>query len=228
MAIEAFIFDVFGTCVDWRGGVARAVEEQPKLKAAGIDAIAFADAWRDRYQPAMEKIRSGARGYTDLDVLHRENLDATLAAFGAGSLLDDVERGDLNRAWERLPPWPDVVEGLARLRQGFLVAACSNGSIALMAHLARFGGLPWDCILGAGVARAFKPDRDVYLRSCGALRLDPAQVVMVAAHNDDLAAARAAGLKTAFVPRPTEEHAPASDWDFVATSFPELAAQAAG
>lgn len=226
MAIQAFIFDVFGTCVDWRGGVASVVEAEPKLKAAAVDALAFAEAWRDRYQPAMQKIRSGARGYTDLDVLHRENLDATLAAFGLGELLDEVERAALNRAWEQLPPWPDVAEGLARLRQGFLVAACSNGSIALMAHLARFGGLPWDCILGAGVARAFKPDREVYLRSAAALRLDPGEVVMVAAHNDDLAAARAAGLKTAFVPRPTEDRTPASDWDFVAADLNALAAQA--
>lgn len=232
MAIEALIFDVFGTCVDWRGGVAGVVDQQPKLKAAGIDAFAFADDWRGRYQPAMAKIRSGARRYVDLDVLHRENLEATLDAFGLAGRLDEIARADLNRAWEKLPPWPDVGGGLDRLRRRFVVAPCSNGSIALMVRLARFGGLPWDCILGAGIARAYKPDTVVYLRSCEALRLAPQQVAMVAAHNGDLAAARDAGLATAFVARPSEHGAgqeteleASSDWDFVASDFLDLAAQ---
>lgn len=223
---------MFGTCVDWRRGVAACVDEQPRLRAAGIDPFAFADGWRNRYQPAMARIRSGERGYVDLDVLHRENLDATLDEFGSADLLDDAARADLNRAWEKLPPWPDVIAGLERLRQRFVLAPCSNGSIALMVHLARFGGLPWDCILGAGIARAYKPDAAVYLRSCAALRLEPAEVVMVAAHNGDLTAARAAGLATAFVSRPSE-HGPdqqtdlaaVSDWDFIAADFVQLATQ---
>ena len=203
--MDAYIFDVFGTCVDWRGGVAREVERA--LGARGVDAHAFADDWRAFYQPAMERVRSGERPYTDLDVLHRENLDAVLAARGLAGALDEEGRTALNRAWERLPPWPDTVPALTALRRRAIVAPCSNGSVALMTRLARWAGLPWDCILGAGVARAYKPDPRAYLGSCEALRLPPRRVMMVAAHEDDLAAARAAGLRTGFVPRPVE-HGP--------------------
>jgi 2-haloacid dehalogenase len=232
-AIEALIFDVFGTCVDWRTGVAREVARVAEAKKLVLDPLAFADAWRGRYDPAMQKIRSGERGYVDLDVLHRENLDDTLAAFGLSDRFDEAEREALNHAWEKLPPWPDVVPGLARLREHHIIAPCSNGSIALMTRLAKFGGLPWDCILGAGVARAYKPDPRTYLSSCEALRLPPESVVMVAAHNDDLFAARAAGLRTGFVPRPTEhgggqttELKAEAEWDFVAVDIRGLAAQA--
>ena len=230
MRIEALIFDVFGTCVDWREGVAREVERA----GLPVDGHAFADHWRGRYQPAMERIRSEGRPYVDLDVLHRENLAETLAAFDV-SLPDpdpDAAADDLARAWEKLPPWPDVVPGLARLRERRLVAPCSNGSIALMANLARFADLRWDAVLGAGLARDYKPKPVVYLASCAALRFAPERVMMVAAHNDDLRAARAAGLRTAFVPRPrehgpeqTSDLAPEEAWDVVATDFADLAAR---
>jgi 2-haloacid dehalogenase len=229
VAAEALIFDVFGTCVDWRTGVAREVARMANAKGITIDTARFADAWRGRYQPAMEEIRAGRRGYADLDVLHRENLDATLAALGVGDHFDSRDRAELNRAWEKLPPWPDVVPGLARLKAHFIIAPCSNGSVALMTRLARYGGLPWDCILGAGIARAYKPDPRVYLASCAALRLPPESVMMVAAHNKDLEAARRAGLMTAFVPRPAEfgdgssETLPAADWNHEAESFEQLA-----
>jgi 2-haloacid dehalogenase len=232
LAVEALIFDVFGTCVDWRSGVSREVARAITTQERAIDALAFADAWRGRYQPAMEEIRSGRRGYVDLDIIHRENLDATLEEFGLGLAFDDAARAELNRAWEKLPPWPDVVPGLTELRKRFIVAACSNGSIALMTRLAKYGGIFWDCILGAGLARAYKPDPNTYLRSCEALRLMPAQVMMVAAHNDDLAAASKVGLKTAFVPRAKEfgdgggaELRPTGDWDLVATDLEDLARQ---
>ncbi len=224
-APEALIFDVFGTVVDWREGVAAEVARfLPR-----VDARAFADAWRGAYQPAMERVRSGARGYVPLDVLHRENLDQTLAAFGADP--PEADRAALNHAWEKLPPWPDSVPGLTRLKARFIVAPCSNGSIALMTRLAKFGGLPWDCILGADVARAYKPDPRAYLGAAAALGLAPDRVMMVAAHNDDLAAARAVGMATAFIPRPREhgdrrtgDHAPAENWDVVAESVDALAA----
>ena len=223
---RAFIFDVFGTCVDWRSSVARDVARV----LSGVDAFAFADAWRGEYQPAMEGIRSGARGYVALDVLHRENLDRVAERFG-----ETVADPDwLVAVWERLEPWPDVVAGLKALRAHGLVAPCSNGSIGLMTRLARYGGLPWDCILGAELARDYKPAPSVYLASAAALRLDPEQVCMVAAHNDDLFAAREAGLQTAFVPRRHEHGAgqvtdlePASDWDFVAEDFLDLARRVA-
>lgn len=222
--IEALIFDVFGTCVDWRGSVAREVA----AVLPGVDATAFAVAWRAEYDPAMARVREGARGYVPLDDLHLENLHRVAARFGV------TAPDSLNAAWERLDPWPDVVPGLAEMRRARIVAPCSNGSIALMTRLARHAGLPWDCILGADLARDYKPSPSVYLASARALRLAPGAVMMVAAHNSDLFAARAAGLATAFVPRPTEhgpgqtrDLAPASDWDIVAADFGDLARQLA-
>lgn len=224
MTVKALIFDVFGTCVDWRSSVAREV--------AGVlpqvDATAFAVAWRAEYDPAMARIREGGRGYVPLDDLHRENLHRVAETFSV------TAPDSLSAAWERLDPWPDVVEGLTQLKQTHIIAPCSNGSIALMTRLAKYAGLPWDCILGAEIARDYKPKPAVYLASCAALRLPPAEVVMVAAHNDDLFAARAAGLATAFVPRPTE-HGPAQTtdlgpeaaWDMVANDFLDLARQLA-
>lgn len=222
--VKALIFDVFGTCVDWRTSVAA------EVAAAGlaVDPLAFADAWRGEYQPAMERIRAGARGYVPLDDLHLENLHIISGRFGVE--VDET----LNSAWERLDPWPDVVAGLQSLRDHVLIAPCSNGSIGLMARLARHARFPWDCILGADIARDFKPVRDVYRASCAVLGLATDEVMMVAAHNDDLAAARDAGLRTAFVPRPLEygpdqaiDLTPQSDWDIVAGDFIELAERVA-
>jgi 2-haloacid dehalogenase len=219
---RAFIFDVFGTCVDWRSSVARDVA----AALPGVDAFAFADAWRGEYQPAMARIRSGDRGYVPLDVLHRENLDVVSDRFNVTPPDPDW----LTRTWERLDPWPDVAPGLTTLKRHGLIAPCSNGSVALMVRLARYGGLPWDTIVGADVARDYKPQSGVYLASARALGLDPAAVTMVAAHNDDLAAAKDAGLGTGFVPRPMEHGAggasevePTGDWDWVAEDFLALA-----
>ncbi len=230
MQPQAVIFDVFGTCVDWRSGVASVALEFFRARSIEIDPIAFADAWRAQYQPAMAVIRAGDRGYVDLDVLHRENLDRVLTANGLADQLGEDDRNRLNHAWEKLPAWPDVVPGLTAIRDHAIIAPCSNGSIALMTRLARFAGLPWDCILGAPIARNYKPQPVVYLQSCAALRLDPSEVMMVAAHNDDLAAARKAGLMTGFVARPTEhgeaqtsDLGPAGDWDVVADDFVALA-----
>ena len=222
MRVEALIFDVFGTCVDWRNSVARDVAKA----LPGVDALAFADAWRAEYDPAMERIRAGNRGYVALDDLHRKNLARVCTRFGVSP--DDP--GTLNKAWERLDPWPDVVPGLSAMRRSRIIAPCSNGSIALMTRLARHANLPWDCILGAEIARDYKPKPAVYLAACAALRLDPAQVMMVAAHNGDLVAARSAGLATGFVPRPLEygpdqttDLAPEADWDMIASDFKALA-----
>ena len=218
---KALIFDVFGTCVDWRTSVAREVA----AVLPEVDPLSFADAWRAEYQPAMERIRAGNRGYVALDELHLENLDIVSRRFG----VTVPDRLALNAAWERLDPWPDVVKGLENLKKQTIIAPCSNGSIALMTRLARYGGLPWDCILGADIARDYKPKPEVYLASCAALRLDPAEVMMVAAHNDDLAAARACGLQTAFVLRPTEHGSgqetdlgATADWEVITSDFKEL------
>lgn len=220
--IKALISDVFGTCVDWRSSVARDVA----AVLPEVDAAAFADAWRGEYDPAMARIRDGNRGYIPLDDLHLENLDRVADRFG----VTVPDRIRLNRAWERLDPWPDVVDGLAALKTDRIIAPCSNGSIALMTRLAKWGGLPWDCILGADLARDYKPSPAVYAACCTALRLPAQEVMMVAAHNGDLHAAQACGLRTAFVPRPTEhgpgqtiDLEPEGDWDLVAPDFLALA-----
>ncbi len=230
MTPQALLFDVFGTCVDWRSGVAAAVTQMAKSKNLKVDSLAFADSWRARYQPSMEAIRSGQRSYTELDILHRENLAATLEEFGIADTLTSEETDKLNRSWEQLPPWPDTITGLIRLKKKFIIAPCSNGSMALITRLGKFAGLPWDCVLGAGLARAYKPDRQAYQRSCAALQLEPAQVMMVAAHNDDLAAARALGMATLFIVRKTEygpgqttDLKPEQAWDIIADDLRDAA-----
>ncbi len=227
MKIRAMIFDVFGTVVDWRSSVAR--ELRAAFPNEDRDWDALADAWRALYDPAMAPIRDGTRGYTDLDVLHRENLDALIADQGLPDLGEDA-RCDLAVAWHRLDPWPDSVEGLQRLRILAPCATCSNGNIALMVNLARHGGLVWDAILGAAIAQSYKPDPSVYLKSSDALSVEPGECLMVAAHNADLHAARALGFQTAFVLRPTEhgpgqtkDLVPEDDWNYSVNSLVELA-----
>jgi 2-haloacid dehalogenase len=177
-------------------------------------------AWRARYQPQLETVRSGAREWVNLDVLHREALDDVLAELELD--LDPAARDELTLAWHRLDPWPDAVAGLARLKTRFIIAPLSNGNIILMLDMAKRAGLPWDAILGAELAQAYKPAPEVYLRSADALGLEPGEVMMVAAHNADLAAARELGFATGFVLRPGEDDEPTSDWDVVAWDFLEL------
>ena len=230
---KALFFDVFGTLVDWRTGVSREAAAFFKAKnVTGVDAMEFATEWRKLYQPSMDEVRSGRRAWTILDELHRESLLKLVGRYGIKNLSEE-DMDDLNRAWHRLDPWPDVVEGLTRLKKKLIIAPCSNGNIALMVNMAKRAGLPWDCILGAETARAYKPMPQAYLVSCRQLGLAPAQVMMVAAHNGDLKAAKAQGLATAFVPRPAE-HGPGQKTDIVADpqcadlaigSLPELAAR---
>ncbi len=210
--IRACLFDVFGTVVDWRTSVSRDLAGFARERGiAGIDWLEFAVEWRKLYQPSMDEVRSGRRPFTILDVLHRESLDKLIARYGIKGLSPaDVDH--LNRVWHRLDPWPDAVEGLRRLKKKHVIAPCSNGNIALMVNLAKRAGLPWDCILGAETARAYKPMPEAYLVSCRQLALLPSNVLMVAAHNSDLKAAKAQGLRTAFVARPTE-HGPGQTTD---------------
>ena len=229
LGVEALVFDVFGTCVDWRSGIIQAVGAVARQKGVAVDAAAFADAWRGKYQPSMEKVRSGQRPWTILDVLHRESLDSLLPQFGLESL-SEVERDDLNRAWHRLDPWPDVVVGLTRLKTRYIISPLSNGNVALLTNMAKRAGLPWDLILGAETSRAYKPLPASYLNAAAMLGRKPEQVMLVAAHNNDLAAAQQNGLRTAFVARP-QEHGPkqtgdlaaSGNWDIVAHDFAELA-----
>lgn len=227
---SAAIFDVFGTMVDWRSGVAAEVAQRFAAKGAHVDAPAFADLWRGEYQPAMRKVREGERGYVPLDVLHRENLETVLARLGHGSLFTDAEKTELNHAWEKLPAWPDVPDGLTRLKTAVFVAPCSNGSIALMIRLARYANLSWDAITGAEIGQGYKPNPKVYRQSAAALGFAPEEVIMVATHNDDLAFARKAGLATGYFPRPDEfgpgvktDLAPAQDWDVIAIDMGDMA-----
>lgn len=199
--IRAVVFDIFGTLVDWRTGIAR--EVRGRLGSRVADPEAFADAWRALYQPSMEQVRSGQRPYAKLDVLHRESLDRVLADLKLHGV-DEATRRDLTLAWHRLDAWPDVKPALARLRERFRIAPCSNGHIALMANLARRNGFPWDAICGADLAKDYKPKAAVYLSAADAFDCQPGEVLMVAAHSSDLAAAEAAGLRGAFVARPQE------------------------
>jgi 2-haloacid dehalogenase len=229
-SISALTFDVFGTVVDWRTSITREGEAFGKPRKLSVDWAKFADAWRGLYQPAMEEVRSGRRPWAKLDELHRESLVRLLGDFAIGGV-SPAEIDHLNYAWHRLDPWPDAVPGLTRLKRRFTLATLSNGNIALMVDMARRAGLPWDAILGAEVARAYKPAPEAYLRSAEALGLRPEQCLMVAAHPADLAAAARCGLRTAFVPRPLEfgpgrpgsQPEPGQPFDVVAGDFVELA-----
>lgn len=227
--IKALAFDVFGTVVDWRTSIAReAAAVFATIGRDDIDPARFADDWRGLYQPAMEACRSGRRPYTRLDVLNRETLDALLARRGIA--MDEATRGDLALAWRRLDPWPDAVAGLTRLKARLPIVTLSNGNVALMLALARFGGLPWDAILGAEATGVYKPLPHAYLGTADILGIAPGELCLVAAHHSDLAAARACGLATAYVDRPMElgsapkpDRDAAQDWDYAADSLTGLA-----
>jgi 2-haloacid dehalogenase len=229
-SVKALVFDVFGTVVDWRSSVAREVDALARKKSLKVDGAAFADAWRAQYAPMMDRVRTGKLPWTKLDRLHRMILDDIVGQFGFGGLTE-AERSALNLAWHRLQPWPDAVPGLTRLKKRFILAPLSNGNISLMTDLARHAGLPWDCILGAELVRHYKPDPEVYQSAAELLDLDRAGVMMVAAHLNDLKAAKAQGLRTAFVPRPREygpartpDLAPDASVDLTAPDFVQLAA----
>ncbi len=228
-AVRALCFDVFGTVVDWRGSVVRECERLCAAKGVQADCAGFADAWRAGYQPAMTPVREDARSYVHLDILHREILDRLLPCFGL-SILDEDERRHLNRAWHRLDGWPDAGAGLRRLRRRFVLATLSNGHVALIVNLSRHAELAWDAPLGAEMARQYKPRPEVYDTTIAMLGLKPHETMMIAAHNDDLCAARARGMRTGFVSRPTEhgpgqtsDLEPDDTWDLVAGDFLELA-----
>jgi 2-haloacid dehalogenase len=227
--LEALFFDVFGTVVDWRTSVIREMAAFGRSKGLTADWADFADKWRGKYQPAMEEVRSGRRPFTILDELHRESLIEVLREFSITGL-SEKEIGRLTTIWHRLDPWPDAAGGLSRLKRRYMISPLSNGNVALLTRLSKHAGLPWDAILGAETAQAYKPMPRAYLHNAALLALAPEACMLVAAHNSDLAAARAVGFKTAFILR-TAEHGPSqrtdlradADWDIVAASFEELA-----
>jgi 2-haloacid dehalogenase len=229
-AVKALMFDVFGTVVDWRSSLIADFTAWSVTRGISADWAALIDAWRGAYVPSMEEVRRHPeRGFVALDTLHRKTLEKLVAEFGiAGLSADDLDH--LTLGWHRLNPWPDAVPGLTRLKTKYVISPLSNGNVALLTNMAKFAKLPWDLVLSAEIFAHYKPDREVYLGAARLLGLQPEQVMMVAAHNNDLAAAKALGLKTAFVARPTEygplqkhDFEAEGDWDFVAADFNGLA-----
>ncbi|NWG73677.1 MAG: haloacid dehalogenase type II [Rubrivivax sp.] len=230
IAPAALVFDVFGTVVDWRSSVIAEGRTRGARLGLDVDWAAFADDWRAGYPLAMDEVRRGVLPWTNLDGLHRRILDRLLAE--RGIVLDEAEAAEFNRVWHRLDPWPDAVEGLTRLKARHPIATLSNGHVRLLLDMARHAGLPWDAIFSAELFGHYKPDPEAYLGACRLLDLPPGQVLMVAAHPSDLRGARAAGLRTAYVPRPLERGpgGPMEPWsegefDAVATDFVDLARQ---
>ncbi len=227
---KACFFDVFGTLVDWRTSIAREAEAVLKPLGHALDWLAFADAWRGEYQPAMDEIRSGRNPFSKLDLLHRSNLEKILPRFNVSGL-SEAQLRHLNLAWHRLDAWPDATPGLTRLKRQCMLAPVSNGNISLMVALARRNGFPWDAILGSEIAGDFKPKPKVYLAACEALDLAPGDCMMIAAHSNDLAHAAKCGLRTGHIARPNEhgpgkgETAPAIPVDVAGANLVDLASK---
>lgn len=226
-AIKILAFDVFGTVVDWHGSVMREIEQL----VPGTDGNAFALAWRAGYAPAMRRVMSGELGWTLIDDLHRMILDTLLVEFGI-THLNEAQRHHLNKCWHRLDAWSDSVAGLTRLKKQYTICSLSNGNIGLLADMAKQAGLPWDCILSAEVFGKYKPDPATYLGVARIFDVAPDRVMMVAAHQEDLVAARSFGLQTAYIERPLEfgatrvkDVSPHSDNTLHATNLIDLAVQ---
>ena len=229
VGLKALAFDVFGTVVDWHGGIAAEAAAVAARHGVTLDGSAFARDWRAGYPGAMDRVRRGELPWLRIDALHRMILDSIVERHGLG-LLDETEREALNRAWHRLPAWPDTVPGLARLKARYTITPLSNGNFSLLTHMAKHAGLPWDCVISAELFRHYKPDAEVYRGCADLLDLAPHELVLVACHPSDLRAARDSGLRTAYVHRPAEHgpghHAPGcspGEFDWVADSFTELA-----
>ena len=231
MAYKALLFDVFGTVVDWRASIIAEGQAFGHSRGLKVDWATFADGWRAKYQPAMERVRDGQTGWVKLDDLHRQNLDELLEEMAITGLTDK-EIEDWNKVWHRLNPWSDTVEGLTRLKNKFILATLSNGNVALIVNMAKYASLPWDVVLGAEVTGHYKPQPEAYLETAQFLDLAPKDCLMVAAHNSDLVAAGSCGLGTAFVSRPREhgsgqtaDKEAENNYNYVALDFLDLADQ---
>ena len=229
--IQALVFDVFGTVVDWRTSLIHRFEKFGRENSLTADWASLVDDWRAQYQPLMNEVRTGKRPWTYLDGLHRESLEQLLPRYGL-THLDEPQKQYFVQGWHFLDPWPDAVAGLTRLKKKFLIGTLSNGGLRLLTNMAKYASLPWDAIFSADIFRRYKPDKEVYLGAAALLDCPPQDVMLVAAHNSDLKAARQCGFKTAFVARPTEyglrqsgDFTAESDWEYVAADFPELATQ---
>ncbi len=227
--IKALTFDTFGTVVDWRTSIINDLTAYGQAQGLNVDWAAFVDEWKNAYKPGMDNVRKGKWPWITIDGIYRKSLDEMAPRYGLDKL-DEAGRHHINRVWHRLLPWPDVVPGLTRLKKKFLISTLSNGDVDMLANMAKLGGLPWDVILCGQVFRHFKPDPEIYLGAIEMLGCKPHEVMMVAAHNDDLKHARSHGMRTGFVLRPTE-YGPqqqtnlkaAEPWDVIAKDFGELA-----
>jgi 2-haloacid dehalogenase len=229
--IRAIVFDTFGTLVDWRTSLIDELTAFGAARDVAGDWTGLVDAWRGAYVPSMDRVRRGELPWTKLDALHRTSLDALVAQFGITGLTE-ADLQHINLGWHRLKPWPDVVAGLHRLHERYILGPLSNGNVALLIDLSRHAGLPFDMVFSAEVFGHYKPDPETYLGACRLLSLEPHQVMLCAAHNGDLAAAQSHGLRTAFVARPTEygphqkvDFEATGPWDFVVKDLGELADQ---
>ncbi len=227
----AIVFDTFGTVVDWRGSLIADLSAYGAKRGIAADWTALVDAWRAAYHPSMDRVRKKEVPWAKLDDLHRGSLDTLVAQFGIKGLTED-DLCHINLGWHRLNPWPDSVPGLTRLKRRFIIGPLSNGNVALLTKMAKHAGLPWDMVFGSDLFGHYKPDPETYLGVAKLLDVAPGEVMMAAAHNGDLAAARKCGLMTAFFPRPTEygphqkrDYAAEQDWDVVAKDIEDLAAQ---
>lgn len=228
--IKAIVFDTFGTITDWRTSIANeGIRVAQRKGIADFDGDAFARAWRAGYRPGMARVISGERPWTPVDVIHRERLDEILPEFGL-DMLDEAEREHLNKAWHRINPWPDSVPGLLRLKKAHLIAPLSNGSLVLLSSMAKRAGIPWDFVFSSDMHKAYKRDPKVYQNAIALLGFEPHEVMMGAAHNDDLEAARGEGMRTAYINRPTEygvdqskDFEATSDWDIISETVEGVA-----
>ena len=232
--LEVLLFDVFGTVVDWRTSLQRWFQRFGRANNFQADWPALVDNWRAAYEPSMARVRQGERPYVTLDALHGESLDALLANYGLTGLLES-DRREMARAWRWLDPWPDTVAGLTRLKKNYLIGTLSNGGLGLLADMAKFAGLPWDVVLSADLFRSYKPEPKVYLGAAELLARPTSALMLIAAHNYDLASARSHGYRTAFIARPTEygpqqkkDFGPEDAWDYTVSSLEELAEKLGG
>lgn len=230
--VKALTFDVFGTVVDYRSTIIREGEQINRAKDLQVDWAQFADAWRGCYRPSMDRVMRGEIPWTNLDSLHRLSLDELLLEFKIDDRFTEDEKDHLNRVWHRLQPWSDAIPGLAHLRKRFVLATLSNGNMSMLVNMAKYSALPWDCILSAELAQAYKPDPRAYQMAIGLLGLESHEVMMVAAHQEDLRAAQAQGMQAAFVPRPLERGShnvidltPDPAFEVTAIDFMDLAQQ---
>lgn len=221
--IKAILFDTFGTTVDWLSSMTVHGERLGAEKGINADWQGLAEAWRSQYQPAIKPVREGKRPWTGFDTLHREQLDKIIGNFGQAKRLTSGDRDLLTHGWHYLDPWPDVVPALQHLKHEYILGPLSNGTTRQLIDLARWGHLPWDVVFGADLFRTYKPDKKLYLGAAGFLGIEPAEILMVAAHNQDLEAAKSNGLKTCFVRRPTEDPKPTGTYDYVVDDFKHLA-----